>query len=564
MSSALASPFAGVADMFLWLGGGSRRDVDEHTERAAYQTAGLFVVLNAVVAGSVVWFVAGQSGVHGPGGVAFGLASGALIGALGRMLAIAPVQLGVTRGRLVVGELARALVAALIGVALGEMAALAVFAGSLDRELLVQRDVAGVAVSQGEPAGGLTGLLADRAALDAEVTAAAGRRDQALVVARCEYRPGPGCPAIRITGDPGRGPATAQADAALATAQHDLDAVGARRDQLAPALDRAIVVARARLTGDAVRARELAGADTGLDARWAAMNGQVGRTPGAWVLRAGLDVLFAMLMLLPLLLRWWRGQTEQDRRVLARGLRNRAERDADTAVALHRARQRVTVELDGAPLPRELIAPGSSFAEEIGQLGGPVRAAEARSAEHPDTADVRPVVGVEHDRLPVPVRAGQVERRPERTLAPAAAHSPLDLLPGPLPGAVRTLTGLVRPLVPGPVARLAATAPRSVRLARGLWEEVEELQFTLRQRRTVRIVDEEYEQASEVGEAADDESDAGPPPRPYVDAQVVPGPVPRRRPGALGGRRTSQLDTPATPSVRDGAARRELPSGSAE
>src|SRR5690606_40332115 len=54
---------------------------------------------------------------------------------------------------------------------------------------------------------------------------------------------------------------------------------------------------------------------------------------------------FVLLALLPLLLRRWRGETAQDRRLAADTIRDRAERTADAAIAVKRAEVRTEAEL---------------------------------------------------------------------------------------------------------------------------------------------------------------------------------------------------------------------------
>ncbi|WP_038853006.1 DUF4407 domain-containing protein, partial [Mycobacterium avium] len=73
--------------------------------------------------------------------------------------------------------------------------------------------------------------------LDGAVAQARDRQDRALVVARCEYHPTPGCPQTRITGVPGPGPETRTANELLADAQRELDEALAARDSRAPELD---------------------------------------------------------------------------------------------------------------------------------------------------------------------------------------------------------------------------------------------------------------------------------------------------------------------------------------
>ncbi|MDT7619102.1 MAG: hypothetical protein QOF99_3 [Pseudonocardiales bacterium] len=579
-------PLARLANLMVWLGGGNWRDIDDHAERSAYQTAGFFVALNAVVAGSVVSFVLGLAGVPGPAGWLFAIASGLLVGAIGRTLATAPADPALSRSRGLLGDLARGLVAVLIGVLLGELAALAIFGGAIDRELNSSLDVAGTSVSQSAQARQLGALQADRAALDTQVDAATTRRDRSLVVARCEYHPGPGCPSTQITGDPGHGPEAAQANTDLAAAEHDLAEAGARRDQLAPGLDGDIADARAELGRDTARAESLAAADTGLDARWAAMNTyttQTAGTAGPLVLRTAVVVLFVLLNLLPLILRRWRGQTDQDRRILARKLRNRAEEEADTTVAISRAQLRAALELDRH---RTLLASGSAASLDAGSALLPGTPLDAGSALLPgtpldagkplDRAVTRAELTAPAEPEPVPAgRELATSRLPalaeQRDLVPAHS-SPLDLLPGPLPSAVRTITGLVRPLVPAPVARLADAAPRSIKIARGLWEEVEEFQFTMLRKRTVRLASDEIDEAAEAEPAGAGAAVGSPtvPATTWAQADLVVHPpaarsaaalsdaaaqpeVTGRGPGEVAGRRRGAVK---------GRARRELPPAS--
>ncbi|HTF46242.1 MAG TPA: DUF4407 domain-containing protein [Pseudonocardia sp.] len=553
------TPLARLANPLVWLGGGSWRDIDEPAERSAYQTAGFFVALHAVLAGCVVAFVAGLAGVGEPASWVFGVASGLLVGAVGRVLATAPAEPNRGRVRLVLGEVTQAVVAVLLGVVIGELAALAIFAGAVDRELNSRVDAAGATVAHSAPAAQLDTLQTDRAALDTQVQAASERRDRALVVARCEYRPGPGCPSTQITGDRGRGPETGLADAELNAAQSDLTEASTRRDRLGPGLDQAITGARGQLDRDAATARALAAADTGLDARWAAMHSYTTRTAdsaGPLVLRIAVDALFALLSLLPLLLRWWRGQTSQDRRLLARARVGRAEQDAATTVAINRAQLSAALELDQH---RRLLAEGTALGAAPERIEIPAASvpaedpAEVPAAETVASRDAEP--GDDPARTPAePARLPVLARLREAALAPVQGD-PLDVLPGPLPGAVRAITGIVRPLVPGPVARLASTAPRSVRVARTLWEEVEEFQLTVRHKRTVRM------------DTAESDSSPTPPSQSTAPGEVLDTDLPvsgtlTRRPTVAGGELADE-PRPAVPGRRPAGkltrGRRELP-----
>ena len=530
-----ARPPARLTTLLVWLGGGDWRDLGEPTERSSYLTTGLFVALDSVLACSVV----GIAAAAGLPGWLFAVFAGLLVGLLGRTLASAPVERAATRSRRLLGDLAKGLVAVLIGILLGELAALALFAGAVNRELDSSLDTAGSSVTQPATAERLGALQADRTALDTQADAAAIRRDQALVVARCEYRPGPGCPSTRITGDPGRGPETTQAKDDLAAAEHDLVEATARRDQLTPGLDRDITAAREQLGRETEKSEALAAADTGLDARWTAMHSYTTHSTGPLLLRIAMLVLFALLNVLPLLLRRWRGETAQDRRVLARTVRDRAEEDADTAVAVSRAQLRAALELDRH---RTVLA-------SVHPPAAPERELDAAPERDLDAAPERVALAQSGNAaLPVSARRGELAR---------PTSNPLDLLPGPLPGAVRTITGLVRPFVPTPVVRLAGVAPRSIRMARGLWEEVEEFQLTLLHKRSVRLASDEVSESP--GNEHPTTSVAGGSAEPEiirVHTDVVTQPRPEAPPLAarpdpeLAGRRRARLRT---------GANRELP-----
>ncbi|WP_158021406.1 hypothetical protein [Mycolicibacterium chubuense] len=94
--------------------------------------------------------------------------------------------------------LAYATVATVAGVVVGEMAAVLIFAGSIDRRLDEQARATG-----------------------------------ALVVARCEFNATPQYPQTHITGVPGTGPEQRTADAFLADAQQRLDTVESERNDSA-------------------------------------------------------------------------------------------------------------------------------------------------------------------------------------------------------------------------------------------------------------------------------------------------------------------------------------------
>ena len=224
----------------------------------------------------------------------------------------------------------------------GEFAALALFSGSIDRDSATGRP-------QRRFGAGRCPTI-DQPAADARRTRRArpGRRrgpshrDEALIVARCEYHPTPACPQTRITGVPGSGPETRTANELLADSQRELDNAVAARDRRVPELDAQINHGERALDEARQSAIRGAGSRFGLAlGRHAAVDvGQRRRTDAApahgRVLRS--------LGLLPLILRRWRGETTHDRHAQARAERERAELVADTAIAVKRAEVRAAAE----------------------------------------------------------------------------------------------------------------------------------------------------------------------------------------------------------------------------
>ncbi|MGQ0480278.1 MAG: DUF4407 domain-containing protein [Pseudonocardia sp.] len=530
-------------NLMVWLGGGSWRDLADPAERAVYQATGAMVLLAALVG----WAVAalGAATIGGLGALAAAGATwpvGLLIGALGRVLATAPVAPG--RRAALLGPVA---VAVLAGVLLGELAACAIFTGPVASQLDTRVDRAAAAVAGGERATQLAGLRAERAGLDDRVDQAVARRDAALLVARCEFRPAPGCPPQLITGDPGRGPEAEQARAALTGADADLAVARADRDRRVPELDQVVATVSAQLDADRARAEALARADTGPIAHWRAMNAYTADHPAAVVPRLLAVIGMVLLVLLPLLLRVWRGTTEQDRLLDAQRLRRRAELEADTAIALRRAEVRAA---------RELRRQDELLAADTDQpvLGGRAERLAGSVGERAPIGNRAAAVGLDapdEERLalcggnPTPVGTAPVGTAPVGTapagtaptgtvptgtdLVPAGRRGLLDLLPGPLPVIGRAVTGMAGAIVPTPVARLAGSAARPVRVVRTLLEEVEELQFSLRHKRTVRV----SEERTEADPGADPEAaaeDTGALPEPHRTVVVTrverdPGPA---------------------------------------
>lgn len=443
MSSAPTQHLNRLGNLLVFFGGGHWRDIADHDERASYATAGFIVLVNA----AITWVVLAAAVVAAGGAnpvvaVLLTVLLALLVGAFGRVLASRMAQRG---GRLVAGDLVRALVAVVLGVLIGELAALALFTGPVDAELNRRVDDARAGVATSEQAHRLENLKADKTQLDRAVDGAIARRDDARVVARCEYNPTADCPAPQITGDPGTGQATTQAEQALASAEGDLANARAERAGRGPELDAEIAVVQRALAQDRHTAETLARTDNGVDARWLAMHEFTAQKPVALTLRVGVDAFFVLLNLLPLLLRLLRGETPQDSLIRAR-------------------RQRLLAEIEPpAELPA-LSAGATDVVEEAEKMG---------AEPQPDNLP---------ENQPLPIYEGALERIEDNTAtAQPADWGPLTQLPGPLPRLARALTGVVRPLVPERISM------NPVKTARTLLEEVEEIRFSLTRRRTVTV-----------------------------------------------------------------------------
>ena len=173
------------------------------------------------------------------------------------------------------------------------------------------------------------------------MTRASQLRDEALVIARCEYNPSPACPQTHITGLPGAGPENRTANDFLADTTRQLDSATAERDRRAPALDAEIAadeqtLAQARATAG----RRGCGPRRAVGGHERPHLRRFGRDAAAAahdrVLRVGLSAAADPQA--------WRGETTHDRGAAARAERERAELEADTAIAVKRAEVRAAVE----------------------------------------------------------------------------------------------------------------------------------------------------------------------------------------------------------------------------
>jgi hypothetical protein len=448
-----------------WLGGGHWRELGERHERSTHAVAGAIVLLGAALA----WLVAGlavSASTRWPtlAVVPLTLVFGLLVGAVTRATAGGP-----DRGW--PGIAGRAAVAIAVGVVVGELASLVIFASSIDHRLderALRNADSAPAVAQASAS--LQQTKDARGGLDHAVAQARERQDQALVVARCEYNPTPPCPQIRITGVPGAGPETRTANELLADAQHELDNALTARDRQAPELDARISRGEQALA----RARQdvVAEAGRGLGARWVAMNDLTLASAGALTLRLVAIAFFALLCLLPLILRLWRGETTHDRHATARAERERAELEAETAIAIKRAQVRREAEIMWAEhqltQARLAIEAQTEIDREqqrrrvMDALEAPVRASSLRTFE-PVADDMYLPIAAEAEAasraiapLPAGTQEAEVETAPEH---PANLPAPIDpggevephdergtpLIPS-LPDATKAAARWIRPL----------------------------------------------------------------------------------------------------------------------
>ncbi len=386
--------------------------------------------------------------------------------------------------------LALAIAAVVLGVVVGELAAMLIFAGSTDRRLDQQ------AARSAEAAPAVVAASADleqtrqaRAALDDAVTKADQRREEALVVARCEFNPSPACPQTHITGVPGVGPENRTADTFLADTQRQLDKAVGDRDRLAPGLD-----AKAGADEQAVtQAREAASAnaDRGFGARWLAMNSYTLSSPGVTVLRALLTALFVLLFLSPLILRLSRAKTSDDRRTAARAVQERADLEADTAIAVKRAEVRAAIETMKAEQEltnarREIEAQNEIDEEQqrrrvAAALDAPMQVTSERVVESVAELEVAPPA---EELANLPALAEAREAAEKRTLIPT------------VPDVTKVAARWIRPFVPPIVASAIETTTKPLRGARQVFEETEEIHFSLRRSHRVSVTSEEADDAT--------------------------------------------------------------------
>lgn len=463
---------------------GAHTNAEQISSRFRPSASGTVAVVNAIV-GWLVATGAVLTSTHWPLAVALPLCLlvGVLVGAVSRVVA---------SGRSTIA--ARVALAVAVGCVVGELATVLAFSGSIDRRIDQQAAAGAPVVIQASA--DLDQAHRARTALDTAVEQARARRDEALVVARCEYNPSPACPQTRITGVPGDGPETRTADELLSGAQQELDAALATRDGRAAGLDTEVVGAEQQL--GRARVTAAADADHGLGARWVAMNGYTLSNVGALLLRLAATAFFSLLILLPLILRLLRGQTDRDRVESART-------EADAAIAIKQAEVRAAAETLWAEQQLTNARFAVAAQNEIDRDHHRRRITDATGTPvAPGRLDF-----VEDDMSYLPIAAeaeaagrGTAELPPSRT-SPVTTSLPAEVKPvarqAPLiptiPNITRAAARFVRPLVPPVVARVIDTAidtaAQPVRAARQAFEEVEEITFSFKRVHRVTVDSEE-------------------------------------------------------------------------
>lgn len=431
--------------------------------------------------------------------------------------------------------LAYAIAALVMGVVVGELAAMLIFAGSSDRRLDEQ------AARSADAAPAVVAASADlertrqaRTALDNAVVDASRQRDEALVVARCEFNPSTACPQTHITGVPGAGPEHRTADEFLADTQGQLDTAVAERDRLAPSLDATIADDEQKLAQ--ARDAAIASADRGFGARWLAMNAHTLASPGATVLRALLTGLFIVLFLFPLLLKLSRAKTTEDRRTAAHAVQERADLEADSAIAVKKAEVRAAIETMRAEQELASARLEIEAQTEIDREEQRRRVAAAIEAPtHVSSERVTEVVAELEADPSIEESAEESDNLP--ALTESAAGEKRSLIPT-LPGVAGAAVRWMRPFVPPIVASAIDTTTRPLRGARQVFEETEEIHFSLRRSHRVSVTSEETAEPAEQ----------------WIDATPAT---------QIKKTKTTRIDRPkrqARTEVRSGGGRRQLPS----
>ncbi|MEV6068308.1 DUF4407 domain-containing protein [Nocardia sp. NPDC052001] len=505
--------------LLTWLGGAHAGVTDRH-ERTGYSVTGAVVALFALTAGVITALATSAAQWPLAAVIVVALIATLLVGAVSRTLATAstPARGESRRARAEFG--ARAGVAVLVGIVIAELACTVLFGGTVNR-LLDETSRRGV---ESAPAvitarTELDQARADRKDLDQQIAKAQTDVDSALVIARCETNPDPQCPATRITRVPGYGAEARTALQMLDDSRAQLTAARAKIDGLDTKVsdkDKALGTARADAYTDG---------DRGLGARWVAMNDHTTDHAGPFVLRLAVALLLIVLALLPLLLRFWRGETAFDRDIATRTATDWVEQAAEVAIAETQAQVRVEAEklraeqqltaaklalhadtaIDRERQRTRIIAAIGNFQIGITEPAQQRAIDEFdRAAQHELPAAVRKDDSVSQEGIVTPTPNLPAQLGQGGALAPIGPGGALVPAPAPQPAPANKGGGLelpiigtvpftdtaarwIRPLVPSFVANAIDTATHPLRTVRQAFEEAEEITFTLKRTRKVTV-----------------------------------------------------------------------------
>ncbi|EUA35381.1 hypothetical protein I552_6183 [Mycobacterium xenopi 3993] len=380
------SPGWRLGPKLTWLGGGHWEELAERHQRSTQAIAGMVVLLDAGLAWLAATVAVGASSRWPtPAILPLTLAFGLVAGAVTRATASGP-----TRGWPSVA--ARGAVAIAVGMTVAELAGLAVLSGSIDRRLAeqaVQRADSAPAVAQAS-----TNL--DRHARRAAPWTTSSSRPAHTATRRWLSRDAnttrrrrarrPASPGTRGgTGNPrGQRPAGRRA-------------TGTRHGTGRPRSSRTRVGRPDRRRRTGARAGP-PGRDRGCGprpgARWAAMYDLTFGSAGVLAVRLLVIALCAALYVLPLILRLWRGETSHDRHAAARAERDRAELQADTAIAVKRAEVRQaaeTMRADQQLASARLAAEAQTEIDRAQQRRQVAEALEGHAREYPRSRPKPPV-----------------------------------------------------------------------------------------------------------------------------------------------------------------------------
>jgi hypothetical protein len=214
------------------------------------------------------------------------------------------------------------------------------------------------------------------------------------------------------------------------------------------------------------------------------MNSYTLDSAGATVLRALLTGLAIALFLFPLLLRLSRAKTTEDRRSAAVAQQERADLEADTAIAVKRAEVRAAIETMKAEQELASARMEIEAQHEIDREQQRRRVADAIEAP----------VQVSSERVAEPVAelTGEVVDESPTNLPAVAepAGEKRSLIPT-VPDVAKAATRWVRPFVPPIVASAIDTTTRPLRAARQVFEETEEIHISVRRSHRVSVTSEE-------------------------------------------------------------------------